>query len=268
METEDIIRNFILQVPYTLEEYKEALKRKVEPIDCSHLNLWKADIQNVNLENRGLDIDLRNIFIPYGGSVKIGHNVISSIFAVNDDFFLHLEHTNLKGNNVTGDLKIYKNYREVYPWYTPDTFDDIYKQQHQQFFLAENAPLELKDKYYNKKLVKLIDPLTLKTVDTYERQTLTFAEFVQYYEFLKDKYLANFKIDDLDRARIILVKMFGFDKFAEIINNLANSCLPLEKSLLCIANMTENELKQLFSDNTFLKEDTLQTLDKVKKLSL
>ena len=62
--------------------------------------------------------------------------------------------------------------------------------------------------------------------------------------------------------------MFGFKKFAEIINNLANSCLPLEQSLTLIANMKANELKQLFSDNTSLKEDTLQTLDKVKKLSL
>lgn len=79
----------------SLTDYHNLLNQGITNFDFSEINLKYQDIQNINLENLGLTIDLQEIFFPF--STRSGFEKIG-------DDFIHLEHSNLKGNNITGEL--------------------------------------------------------------------------------------------------------------------------------------------------------------------
>ena len=133
-----------------LSQYKRELEKGTTNFDFSKLNLIGEDIQGVNLENLGLNIDLREIFIPYNGNFKIGNTTLSAVFdSYSGDYYLRLEQAKLGGNNVIGDLTYFEGNEycsPVYIWYSEETFDEKYKLQYPQFFLSKEAPEELREK--------------------------------------------------------------------------------------------------------------------------
>lgn len=223
-----------------LYQYRFFLKKDKSKFDFSELNLESEDIQNIDLENLNLDINLRNVFVPYNASVKVGNNVINSVYnSYSGDYFLQLNNSRLGGNNVTGDLTLFEGilgYEPVYIWYSEETFDYKYKSQYPQFFISKNAPEELREKYYNpiiiyeenNEQIKTISNLeeNLKEIKTLIRQTLTFDEYLKYYKFLKGKYLGNFSISEKDLLQIKIIEKYGLEQrdatLEDIIRMIAN----------------------------------------------
>ena len=144
------------------------------------------ELENVDLENSNLDINLRKISTKELEHVEYG------------DAFIKINKSNFKGNNIYGDLSPLNN--KIYFWYSEDTFDEAYKSKYNKFFLDDNAPDCLKDKYYNPKMKLVISKGKQHIV--FEKSCLTFDEYIDNYEFLKGKYLGNFKISEEDKEKI------------------------------------------------------------------
>lgn len=196
----------------SLTQYRSLIEKGYTNFDFSNLDIDFDDIQDINLENRGLDIDLDKIFLPYHGRVLYHNTVLCPLFRLGDDF-IDLTNSNLKGNNVIGDLK---NKYESGPnglvsictfIYSENTFDENYKMEHPEFFLDSDAPEKLKDKFY-KPAIKIAKIPQHSEVFEYQdslclyRQTLTFDEYQRYYEFLKGKYIERFNISADDYVKI------------------------------------------------------------------
>ncbi len=172
-----------------------------EECDFSEMNMDGANIQGVDLENLGLYIDLDKIYVPFYHP----HIILQSLGRyTTDDTFILLNDSKLKGNTVVGELS-----NKVDRWdrvgifsYSEDTFDDTYKEAHPEYFLDNNTPSELKEKYYQP-LIKRGVIATLaypngEMVSLTYRQPLTFEEYQTYYEFLKGKYIDRFAISEED----------------------------------------------------------------------
>ena len=105
-----------------LTEYRLELEKGTTDFDFSELDVTYEDIQNINLENLNLDINLREVFVPFNGSCKFGNSILSSVFSsYSGDYFLKINNSRLSGNNVTGDLSLFKDdfygrYSYVYVW--------------------------------------------------------------------------------------------------------------------------------------------------------
>lgn len=214
-------------------------KRKVN-LDLSELpkSTDNKDIQGLNLENLNLDINLRKIWIPYDReSVYINYDAPK-------DVFIHLNHANLKGNYVVGNLSPIhgkdsngNNLGIAYYWYNEDTFDEIYKENYPEYFLDANAPQELKDKFYNPKLkvkesvLKKLSEKELEKDNFLERQTLTFKEYCKYYNYLKGKYLGNFKIDEVEKVKMAFLDYFGLEGAKKQLEKLSAIDLSIEELL-------------------------------------
>ena len=226
---------------YKYSDLKSLQDRPDIIVDISRLpkNTDKKDIQGLDLYNFQRKIDLRKIFIPYDReSIWIHHKKPR-------DVFIHLNHTNLKENNVIGNLSpiqgIEKNQNlgTAYFWYNEDTFDEAYKANYPEYFLDENAPQELKEKYYNPKIINIIDLDSedeKEIAEFLERQTLTFKEYIKYYEFLKGKYLGNFKITKKERAEIAFIDYFGIEKAKLKLEKLKYIHLNLEELMGLLQN--------------------------------
>ena len=217
-----------------LTQYRKELEKGTTDFDFSELNVNDDDIQNINLENLNLDIDLREVFVPFNGSQLFGKNVLLPIVKEPGDSFLNISNSRLAGNNVSGSLEkfvddLYGN--QTYIWYSEETFDDEYKSKYPQFFLSKDAPEELRQKYYNPIMVsrEIID-LSHITADSEEnryikiqvpvRQTLTIDEYLKYYEFLKGKYLGNFYINEQDLLQIDIIERYGLERREEILSHI------------------------------------------------
>lgn len=220
----------------SIYQYKYFLKKDKTNFDFSELNLEFEDIQDIDLENLNLDINLRNVFVPYNGSVKIGNSILNSVFSsYSGDYYLQINNSRLGGNNVTGDLTFFEGTlgcSPVYIWYSEETFDDKYKSQYPQFFISKDAPEELREKYYNPRIIYettneqdgIIIDLKEKNEDTkiLVRQTLTLDEYLKYYKFLKGKYLGNFSISHQDLLQIETIEKYGLHQRDEIIKDITN----------------------------------------------
>lgn len=217
-----------------LTQYRKELEKGTTDFDFSELNVNDDDIQNINLENLNLDIDLREVFVPFNGSQLFGKSVLLPIVKEPGDSFLNISNSRLAGNNVSGSLDkfgddLYGN--QTYIWYSEETFDDEYKSKYPQFFLSKDAPEELRQKYYNPIMVsrEIID-LSHITADSEEnkyikiqvpvRQTLTIDEYLKYYEFLKGKYLGNFYINEQDLLQIDIIERYGLERREEILSHI------------------------------------------------
>lgn len=210
MKKIEIIKDYI----YDLLD--ELLVCEVEPImDLTKIqgknNCFRCDkfsyenLENVNLENSNLDINLRKISVKEFKNDEYG------------DSFIKINKSNLKGNNVYGGLEPLNN--EIYFWYSEDTFDDSYKSKYNKFFLNENAPYSLKDKYYNPKMKLVIS--NKKQYIVFIKNTLTFDEYMDNYDFLKGKYLGNFSISDEEKKKICCIDKDAFDNMVTKSNHLS-----------------------------------------------
>lgn len=233
---------------YSLEDYRKALRDGFTEFDFSELNMEGEDIQNINLENCGLDINIREVFVPFGGSTKVGIYSLSPIVNYGD-VFLRLSKSNLRGNKVYGDLSYFQeDNQKVYIWYGEDTFDEEYKAEYCQFFLDDDAPHELKKMYYNPKLVDGIDFISGEKIIYYEKNELTFDDYLKYFEWLDGKYIGNFSISNIDYGKIRMIREFGIDKASEMFDNLSRSCIPLDISFELISKMDDEEFSKVGID--------------------
>ena len=227
------------------------------------------DIQNLDIQNKGYCISLRDVFIPWNGSQKTPyHYVIRNVLPGQYDAFLHLENSRLQGNEIVGDLSYFQNGEDkVYIWYQEDTFDKAYQKKHPEFFLDEQAPQTLKDKFYQKiadfdeedyshvlDAYQEMDELNHSSaadfdeygnVKGYYRQVLTFEEYMQNYEWLKGKYLDGFQISKEEKGKIRLVEGLGLALAEQVVKQLIASPIPLEMSFGMIAEMDDEQFSQL-----------------------
>lgn len=238
-----------------LTQYRLELNKGTTDFDFSELDVTYEDIQNINLENLNLDINLREVFVPYNGSCKFGNNILPSVFnTYRGDYFLQIKNSRLGGNNITGDLKLFEgnsHTRPVYVWYSEETFDDNYKLQYPQFFLSKDAPEELREKYYNPKIIyeEVVDPVAIindledknKKVKSLVRQTLTLDEYLKYYKFLKGKYLGNFSISKQDLLQIEIIEKYGIEQRDAILEHINNMMSNINQTVDC-ENYTINEV--------------------------
>lgn len=223
----------------SLHQYRLEKEKGNKIFDFSEIDMYMEDIQYQNLENLNLDINLREVFIPFNGKRKFGRNVISSVFSTyTGDYFLDIHESRLSGNCVKGDLSFFKDSRSniVYVWYSETTFDNKYKNKYPQFFLSKDAPKELIEKYYNPQILidKVVSPAAVihdledkyRNIEILKRQVLSLDEYIEYYEFLKGKYLGNFNINKFDLQKINLIEKYGLEKaqllFQEIDNMIEN----------------------------------------------
>lgn len=219
----------------SLYQYRKELEKGNKDFDFSELDCKFENIQNLDLENLNLDINLREVFVPYNGTSMIGNNIISPVFnTYTGDYFLEINKSRLGGNNVTGDLSFFEGKRKhtkpVYVWYSEETFDDKYKSQYPQFFLSKDAPKELREKYYNPQILidKVVDPAAVihdlenkyREIEILKRQVLSLDEYIKYYEFLKGKYLGNFNINKFDLQKINLIEKYGLSKAKVLFKNI------------------------------------------------
>ena len=247
----------------SLDEYRVALKEGIKDFDFSDLDIEGENIQDLNLENLHLHINLRNIFVPF----RKCHNVIYVNWEFYGDCFLRLNKSNLKGNQVEGDLSFFhsKSEGDVYFWYTENTFDEIYKEKYPQYFLDDNAPEYLKDKYYNPTVVTKVIPTIFhadgEEVTYLTRTPLSFEEYMEHYQFLTEKYLGNFDIPKIDYAKIIIVERYGLEQAKEIFRKLSQFPLPIDTVFQSLA-----EMDQLNVDDRFLTENEANNALKVKQI--
>ncbi len=259
----------------SLDQYRDLLEKGVSKTKCdfSKLNLQGENIEEIDLENLKLKINLREVFIPFNGKVKYKGSVLAPIFYHYGEDFLYLNQTNLKGNNVIGAPSYFKDGENIcYIWYTENTFDEYYKKIYPKFFLDPNAPNELKEKYYKpKKETKEITNLNGQKdyIDYYIRQTLTFEEYMQYYQYLQDKYIDNFYIAPIDKGKIKIIRAFGLDHAKEIIINLSNSKIDINFILETIAELELQEIRNLFfNENSKVGTEITEAISDVKKRQL
>ena len=242
-----------------LSQYRTALtKMEEQDIDLSKCNLDYEDIRDLNFENRGLDIDLRKIFVPYGGAIKYNNTVLRGIGEIGD-VFLDLRNTNLKGNNVIGDLSFYETTggygrEQVYTTYKKEMFDEDYIASYPEFFLDDNAPVQLKEKFYNpqEKICETVASLLARSWDSskvqklakfFTRQEFTLKEYTQYYEYMKGKYLGNFIINTDELIIIQKIEEMGMQKTLEYLKKFSkDDPLPLYYILDSSINLLEEKV--------------------------
>ena len=135
----------------------------------------------------------------------------------------------------------------VYIWYSEETFDDKYKANYPQFFISSDAPKELREKYYNPKIIykdASVRSNLDNEVQSVIRQTLTLDEYIQNYQFLKGKYLGNFSISKQDLIQIELIEKYGLEKREIILEYIKNMMEDISKTAEC-ENCTINEVDDL-----------------------
>ena len=238
-----------------LTQYRLELDKGTTDFDVSELDVTYEDIQNINLENLNLDINLREVFVPFNGSCIFGNNILSSVFnSYSGDYFLRIKNSRLGGNNVTGDLTLFEgnsHTRPVYVWYSEETFDDNYKSQYPQFFISKDAPEELREKYYNPRIIykEEVDPALVvnnleekqREIKCFVRQNLTLDEYLKYYKFLKGKYLGNFSISKQDLLQIEIIEKYGLEQREAILEHINNMMTNVNQTADC-ENYTINEV--------------------------
>lgn len=239
----------------SIYQYRTELEKGTTDFDFSELNMDFEDIQNVNLENLNLNINLRNVFVPYNGSAKIGNNVVSPVLSsYSGDYYLKINNSRLGGNNIIGDLNAFQgssHFNPVYIWYSEETFDYKYKSEHPQFFISKDAPEELREKYYNPRIIykEVVDPIAVinnleeetKKIESLVRHTLTLDEYLKYYKFLKGKYLGNFSISKEDLLQIEIIEKYGLEEREKILAHINNMMNNVKQTADC-ENYTINEV--------------------------
>ncbi len=249
---------------YNFEQLRNIKDFKEYSFDLDSLpnSTDNKDIQNLNLENLNLNINIRKLWVPYERESYYRHFI-----PTNKTRFLHLNKSNLKGNNVEGDLSPFYDSRfgSVFIWYSEDTFDAVYKEKYPKFFLSKDAPKELKKIYYNPEIKDFV--IRKKQTDqivekgkAYTRQTLTFEEYLNYYEYLQGKYLGNFKIEEKDKIMIQLVDYYGLEKSRKILNQLANLNLPFYLALMIFKYVDVEYWEQLFKNNAIQNYEIMENI--------
>lgn len=205
-------------------------------------NINLTDCSNKNFENYNIEINLKTI--KYFSSLGTLITCCENNGAYNNgDYYIHLENANLKGNKVVGDLNPFEfgGYKIKF-YYSEDTFDEKYKKEHPEFFLSSDAPSELKEIYYC--------PYTVSEKENEEKikeRTLTFLDYIKYYEYLKGKSLINFVISKDDQIKIRLLNLFGLNETMLILNDLSKSFLPIKRTLVILNELSDSKLKLEFS---------------------
>lgn len=253
---------------YTYEQLRYFQDYKKYHLDLNNLpdTTDNKDIQNLDLENFDLEINIRKLWVPYDRETFYRYSI-----PTNKTRFLRLNRTNLKGNSVEGDLTYFHDERfgNVYIWYSENTFDEIYKEKYPRFFLPKNAPSELKEKYYNPKIKDFVIQKKstgeiVKKGIAYTRQILTFEEYLKYYEFLKGKYLGNFKINEKDYIMISFIEHYGLEKTEKILQQIANLSLPLNLTLSIFKFTEVEDWETIFSNNVIPNNEALEPI--IKKI--
>ena len=72
---EVIVENIPVKIT-NLTQYRLELDKGITDFDFSELDVTYEDIQNINLENLNLNINLREVFVPFNGSCKFGNNIV------------------------------------------------------------------------------------------------------------------------------------------------------------------------------------------------
>ncbi|HOZ54013.1 MAG TPA: hypothetical protein PKY25_01600 [Bacilli bacterium] len=250
----------------SLDKYRELLEEGQKDFDFSELDTCGENIQQLDLSNKGLNINLQEIFHPIFGSIKYFNNILQPIGHHGDDF-VFLDKANLKGNNVTGELCNFKTGKTVCTFiYSEKTFDYKYMLEHPQYFLSFCAPTELKEKFYNP-LVKteivqeLFNSEKSNEKEVYYRQELTFDEYLKYYKSLNGKYLDRFKISEKDYGKIKLIEALGLENARVVLNMALNS--KLDVNLLCSVffKLSLEEIRGSFSNEN--KQQTIELLEQI-----
>lgn len=147
--------------------------------------------------------------------------------------------------------------------------DEKYKINHQEYFLDETAPIELKEKYYKPNAQTIKHPLLSNsddsTITAYFRPILTFDEYLNYYQFLKGKYVERFKIDDIDCFKIKLIEIFGLDQAKQILLKLKNTNINLNKLLVLINDVPKQQICKLVTD--FKSGSLLEQINNIDNLT-
>ena len=260
-----------------LTEYRQLLKSYSDKdLDLSECDFEFEDIRNLNLENKGLNIDLRKLFVPYGGSIKYGNNILRGIGQLGD-VFLDLRKTNLRGNSIIGDLDTYTTTgaygrEDVYTTYSKDTFDEEYIKSYPEFFLNDNAPEELKNKFYNPQSITEEYDTTIfdrqedleirpgkRMVSYYKRQVLTFEEYLKYFEYINGKYLGNFNISKVDLIKIKSVEYYGIKMTLENLKKLSSTAKAYQEYLKAYSKISDDDCSMLLTDETL--DDSIKLLE-------
>lgn len=218
-------------------------------------------LENRNLENYNLEIHLRtipkNITLPQSSE---------------EELFIHLHKSNLKGNKIIGDLTpmVYQGY-PIYFRYTEDTFDEEYKKQYPTFFLDKDAPMNLKNKYYGMHSSfeeSFIHGIFKKS--TYcIRNSLSFEEYLENYKFLKGKYLENFYIEPTEYLKIQLVEKLGLEETKKQLKKLADSPISFYGLLFGLLNEERLPYNPLPIEKRISNEEEVeQILEMIKKLKI
>ncbi len=196
-----------------IEKYKSGDKI----LDLSEMEISFSNIIYVDIENLNLTIDLNKL-------------------ETYDYSFLDLSDTSLKGNNIKGDLNPKNGVKILY---NEDTFDEIYKREHPEFFLSSDAPDELKKIYYIYNYRYNIE----------NRIKLDFETYLKYYNYLKGKSLVYVHLDEKDSFKIRLINIFGLEESLNIIKNLCDINLPIEYLLVSLSKMNNDEILYYFSNS-------------------
>ena len=125
----------------------------------------------------------------------------------------------------------------------------------------------MKDKYYNPKIIDAVKrKLTEeeKEKDAFlERETLSFKEYCKYYTFLRGKYLGNFKIDKVEKAKIAFVDYFGLEGAKKQLEKLSSIDWSLEELLENLSKIEVSEWKEWLKEltDTYLERKRIKIND-------
>lgn len=204
-----------------LSTKKNKKKEEEEPISKMFFPYNRKKIRNISLENRDLENYNFQIYLRdcLSGNIKLSK-------LPEEELFIHLHKSNLKGNKIIGDLTpmLYKGY-PIYFHYNENTFDEEYKKQHPTFFLDDKAPEKLKSKYYGIRYVfeiSCIDGI-LKKSEYHCRNTLSLQEYLEYYQFLKGKNLSNFRLEPKEYLIMQIIEKYGLVETKKRLKELINS---------------------------------------------
>ena len=245
---------------------KEEISNFIENAEenMSQNNLSEEELINiyVNMINEITEYDLSEIPFEAWENLYLGvsknHSLDFSKTKANIDFNL-IEYEIEDNKNINFRNCNLKNYDFYYKAYSPDMFDEKFIKEHQDKFLDDSAPENIKNIVYNRKfitikeikenieLIKYIDYLQLENKKIYKEIYNKIGE----NEFLKlDEDIFKYS-EELKRKEIKTILSSDFSTAKEIEDKLYNFI-----SLEIRPNQYNEEMKKRYPDYFFdIKED-------------